>query len=473
MKKIILSAAVAAMAFSTSAMAADKGIDINVGGQAAIYYQTEDSSKFGAKESFFSNDDSIANVGLQLNLGADLGNNFTFGSQLTYLGTAGLDRTVVSATRQGATQSANTTDNIALTKIFVAKKIANTTVKLGRQELPKSLSPLAFSEGWNVYKNTFDAILAVNTDIPNTTLVGAYVSSTTGSSDLSTISDMGVNFNNRYLSNALTSLTIANDGTKMDIDGNAYMITAQTTAIPMATVTASYYSIKDIGIYYDADLTSATNWTALQGGSNASADAWWLDVAIADKSLPMGLTIGLQVGNVDPKIENADTGTTLSDNDITLDDTTAYGIKIAAKPMPALTLTAAYTDVDGGKEDSINAEIRNVGGTKTPLFTQMVFNQGMIGVANDTLVLKAAYNMGDMGSVSVAYGMTDDNSFVAAGDKAEDYNEFDLVYKVKAGGVQYFAAYVNQEFDGQDAANANDDEKYDNDMLRFWARYNF
>ena len=30
MKKIILSAAVAAMAFSTSAMAADKGIDINV-----------------------------------------------------------------------------------------------------------------------------------------------------------------------------------------------------------------------------------------------------------------------------------------------------------------------------------------------------------------------------------------------------------------------------------------------------------
>ena len=167
MKKIILSAAVAAMAFSTYAFAADKGIDIDVGGQAVVYYQTSETDG-DHSEGLFDQDNSSANVGIQLDLGADLGNNFTFGSQLTYISSAGLEKNLVSGTRTGSTQSLSNdlTSQIMLTKIFIAKKIGNTTVKIGRQELPKSLSPLAFTEGWNVFKNTFDAILAINTDIP-------------------------------------------------------------------------------------------------------------------------------------------------------------------------------------------------------------------------------------------------------------------------------------------------------------------
>ena len=48
-------------------------------------------------------------------------------------------------------------------------------LKLVVNTLPKSLSPFAFSEGWNVFKNTFEAALVVNTDLPDTTLVYAYV----------------------------------------------------------------------------------------------------------------------------------------------------------------------------------------------------------------------------------------------------------------------------------------------------------
>ena len=440
MKKIILSAAVAAMALSTSAVAADKGIDIVTTGQAVVYYQTADNDKAGSQTSLTSSDNSNANVGLQLNLAADLKNNFTFGSQLTYLGGAGLDRSTVDANMQTNTQTGNTTDNIALTKIFVAKKIANTTVKVGRQELPKSLSPLAFTEGWNVFKNTFDAALVVNTDLPKTTLVGAYVSSTTGSSDLTTVGDMG----------AISTL-----GT-LDVNGHAYMATAQTKLIPMTTLTASYYVVTDI----------ASTGTAGHTSTDISADAMWLNVAVADKSFPMGLNLGLQYGNIDPK-------STVAATNSVLDDTTAYGLKASISPMKALTLSAAYTDVDGMDNGKENVEVRNFGGTKSPLYTQMIGNQSRIGVANDTLVLKAGYDMGDMGSVSVAYGMTDDNAYYAAGVKPEDYNEFDLVYKVKAGGVQYFAAYVNQEFDGTNTAVNATDENYDNDIIRLWARYNF
>ena len=474
MKKIILSAAVAAMAFSTSAMAADKGIDIVTTGQAAVYYQTEDSSEFGEKDSLMSSDSSSANVGLQLNLNADLKNNFTFGSQLTYLGTAGLERTVVDGVRQGVTSGLGDTDtrnDIALTKIFVAKKIANTTVKLGRQELPKSLSPLAFSEGWNVFKNTFDAIVAVNTDIPNTTLVGAYVSSVTNAA---TEGDMGAHYNSGGVARSVAALGGAFAGvtdSKLDVDGAAYMLTAQTTAIPMTTLTASYYNIKEVNLYIDS--TTPGTWNDDPTGS-FSADAWWLDAQIADKSLPMGLKIGLQVGNLDPKTENADTDAVLALLDTKMDDTTAYGMKVSAAPVDALTLSAAYTSVDGNDNGKLNLGIRNVGGTKTPLYTQMVANQGMINTAADTLVLKAGYNMGDMGSISLAYGMTDDESFVEAGEKAEDYNELDLVYKIKAGGVQYFAAYVHQDFDGaNDDTVGGNDENYDNKIVRLWARYNF
>ena len=71
-----------------------------------------------------------------------------------------------------------------ISQAYLTYGIGNTSIKVGRQELPKSLSPFAFSEGWNVFKNTFEAALVVNTDIPDTTLVGAYVNRANGVSFL-------------------------------------------------------------------------------------------------------------------------------------------------------------------------------------------------------------------------------------------------------------------------------------------------
>lgn len=141
MRKIVKTSIVAASLIATTAMAADKGIDITTTGQAVVYYQTLANNGAGAPD-LFDQATAKANVGLQLNLDADLKNNFTFGSQINYLGTLGLEKNLVSGTMQnvgGATTSNDIADDIYLSQLYVAKKMGNTTLKLGRQELPKSL----------------------------------------------------------------------------------------------------------------------------------------------------------------------------------------------------------------------------------------------------------------------------------------------------------------------------------------------
>lgn len=447
MKKIILSVAVATMALSTSAFAADKGIDITTTGQAVIYYQTHDDDGATSNTGLGSQNSSVANVGLQLNLDADLKNGFTFGSQLTYLGTAGLEKNLVGGSLGGGpagiVQSANTGINntgteIALTKIFVAKTIDNTTVKVGRQELPKSLSPFAFSEGWRVFKNTFDAAIVINSDIPDTTLVGAYVAGGTGSGDLGTTGDLQA------------QSTVSN---KHFVDGAAYMLTAQNKSIPMTTVTASYYDL------------DAINSVAL-AGVDIEATALWADASIASKDLPMGLKIGLQGGMISPDGSKVGLSAAVA-------DTMAMGARVSIAPLDGLRVCLAYTSVDGD-DNKLNVAMKNTGTTiKTPLYTQMILNQDAIALDADTFMVKAAYNTGDYGTIIAQYaGSSAGKSNIMGSEK--DYAEFDVIYKIKAGGVQYFASYMNRNVDagGKMGVQAAADAESDN-VVRAWARYNF
>jgi hypothetical protein len=368
-----------------SSVSAD--VDLKVGGQGVVYYQTADN--FGDADFFDHAKNSKANAGLQLNVSSDLGNGFGLGFQETFLGTLGLEKNVVGATMQNATDELN---GAATTKLYLTKKISNTTLKIGRQELPKSLSPFAFSEGWNVFKNTFDAAVAINSDIPDTTLVGAYVSQANGHGDLSSFNDMA-----------------GGAATK-----GAYMLTVANESAKGVPVTASYYSLPQ------TDLS-----------------VLWLDVQ-AKQLGPVNL--GLQGGMVMNDASGAD-------------DTTGLGVKVSGKAGPA-NLTLAYSTVDDG-----GAAIKNVGtGVKTPLYTQMVANQGHIAADNDTFMLKAVTPVGP-GKAIAQYAMTSDNS-----NASNDYNELDLLYKFKALGTNMLVAYVMQDDDAHDDPN---------NIIRFWTRYNF
>jgi hypothetical protein len=368
---------------------ANADVDVKVGGQGVIYYQTMDLG--GDADLFDKGGNSRANAGLQLNINADLGNDFGFGYQETFLGSLGLEKNLVGNTMQTAEK--DTINSHAMTKLYITKKISNTTLKLGKQELPKSLSPLAFSEGWNVFKNTFDAAVMINSDLPDTTLVGAYVAKSNGT--------MG------------NAVGLVNLGEFEDMAGGAlpsgaYMLTVANKSLKQVPVTLSYYSLPDIA-----------------GGEEGSAI--WADVQV-DAGIPV--KFGLQGGQIAP--EN------------NMDDTTAMGAKITGKAGP-VSVKLAYSTVDDG-----TLSVQNVGtGVKTPLYTQMILNQNHISRDADTVLVKGVLPLGS-GKLITQYGATTDNS-----DAGTDYQELDVIYKFKALGTDMLAAYVMSDHDveGKDPNN--------------------
>ena len=420
MKKILVSLAAASIV-ATAGMA---DVDFKTSGQAVVYYNTVgDNAKGTDKDAnLFDNTQSSktsANVGIQLNFDADLKNDFTFGAQVNYLTALGLEKNLVNNTMQDTNSkldSEGIDDDIYLSKIFLAKKVGNTTVKLGRQELPKALSPLAFSEGWNVFKNTFDAALVVNTDIKDTTIVGAFVDKT----------------NSNGFGNDMASFDNLANGA---VNEAVYILTVQNKTLPMATVTATYYALGNVGTATD----SAGN------PSNEGVNAYWGDVAVADKSLPMGLKVGVQAGSIVPEADAANA-------------TNALGFKACVTPIKDLTVGVAYSTVDNG-----TLNVTNLGGVKSPLYTQMIANQTKISLHADTYLAKATYSLGDMGNISAAFSTTDDTQV-----KDNDSQEFDLAYTTKVAGMDILAAYVNVQTDDK-ATNGVDNT----DVVRVVARYNF
>ncbi|HHH50880.1 MAG TPA: hypothetical protein ENK76_00695, partial [Campylobacterales bacterium] len=193
---------------------ASADVDMKIGGQGVVYYQTSDGYGADTAPDMFDKKASRANTGLQLNANSDIGNGFGLGLQGTALSTWGLENNLVSKVMQGGSgnegDTANATDYFAITKAYLTKKIGQTTLKMGRQELPKSLSPLAFSENWNVFKNTFDAMVAINSDIPDTTVVGAFVSRANHHGDLSTYNKLAAS---------------AGGSANVNIGNGAYMLT--------------------------------------------------------------------------------------------------------------------------------------------------------------------------------------------------------------------------------------------------------
>ena len=365
-------------------------------GQAVVYYQTND-----IKEDLFSQEAARADFGLQLRaVNTDVFAGIGFGGEVSGLSTLNLEDWMVSNVMQGVGNGDldDMTDGGWISQLYMTYTAGNTTFKLGRQELPKALSPFAFSEKWNVFSNTFDSVLVVNTDISNTTLVGAWV--------------YGGNVNGLGAGANMTDFNEFND------DNGIFMLTAQNKSFEGLTLTGTWY--------YGAELVAGED-----------ANILWGDAQFALS----GVNIGLQAGTV------------MSDG--FTDDTVAFGAK-AGYNFGTFDASLAYSSVDDG-----GIGVFNVGGVKTPLYTQMILNQNFIRFDSDTFVARAGMKaLG--GKFSVAYDYSD----VVEGE----YAELDLVYKTKVwnDSTTLFAGYIYQDFDADITASS-----YDQNVVRFWARYNF
>ena len=381
-------------------------------GNAIFYYQTV----VDGTNSIFSNASAQNNAGLQLRaVNKDIFLGIGTGIELTGLST-------LSAISDGNMKIAGAyTNNIggALTQGYLTYSIFNTSLKLGRQTLPKSLSPFAFSENWTVFQNTFDGALVVNSAIPDTTVVYAYVTKANSS-----IGDMA-NFGNLN----------GNDG--------VHMVTAQNKSINGLTLTGSYY--------YGANY--------------------------ADNNLGLNTANPLSIvwGDANYKISNymiALQGGSVMDNDFS-SNTLAYGAKISAD-YGIFDTSLAYSSVNAGDTSAFKlGGLTNTGGVKTPLYTQMVLNQNVIRKDSQTVVARVGTKaLGGKFNLAVDYSKNGVNSITSARRTGatpvainDTYVESDFTYSTQATkNTKVFAGYIYAKpSSAKDATN----------VLRVWAKYNF
>ena len=411
------------------------------GGQGVLYYQTLD---VWGNADLFDSGNSRAAAGVQVRaVNKDIIGGFGAGVELSGISDFYLYDDVVS----GLVQNANNYTDVrndgsvnsaaAFTQAYLTYGIANTSIKVGRQLLPKALSPFAFSEGWNVFKNSFEAALVVNSDIPDTTLVGAYVwRSNSSLGDLNNFTDLSV------LDKAAPDVAVAENG--------VWMLTAQNKSVDKLTLTGSWYIAPEMVLGLD------------------DANVLWADAKYGFGEDMFGLVLGVQGGTV--MLDTAG-----------LEDTTAWGAKIGGN-FDMFDASIAYSSVDDG-----TVSIENFGtNVKTPLYTQMIFNQNTIKRDSDTFVVRAGLKgLGGKFGVAYAYSDLGDTALSAVAGLAGgagEYSELDITYKTKVwnDSTTLFAGYVYQDDDRMGDLVIVDEETgaertFDGtqNMIRLWGRYNF
>lgn len=180
-------AALAVVGFSSSVMALDMSkATIKPYVKTKIYYETVDAG--GANQDLFKQNRSSGDAVAQIGATGALNGCWGYGLEYTIADTLGLEQSVVSNIRVGAgtndgsagQQATDTRDWMSQAYITFrgcGTALDKTTFKIGRQYLD---TPLAFTENWNAAPNSFDAMVAINSDIENVTLVGAVVTGGNG-----------------------------------------------------------------------------------------------------------------------------------------------------------------------------------------------------------------------------------------------------------------------------------------------------
>lgn len=246
------------------------------GGQGVGYYQTNDSVDL------FDQASSVGSFGVQLRADNDnLFYGFGTGIELTGLGTLGLQDSIIS---RGVQSADGTNNGGAITQAYLTYTLGNTVATVGRMAIDGTVSPFAYSEDWNVFKNTFEAATIVNTSIPDTTIVGGYVRGANSNADLSTFE-------------------------RINEDG-VYLVTALNQSITGLDLTASYYYAADMALIGDTQIVwGSGEFTAY--GADIGIQGGTVLVDTGDDTVGFGAKVGYDFGLIDTGIaySNADDGT--------------------------------------------------------------------------------------------------------------------------------------------------------------------
>jgi len=417
---------VAVMALGTSAFAIE---NVKVNGEAKLIYQTADWETYAsdnplAETGLFKQGTvgvplsgasygGAASGGISLVVGmtADLTKGVSAGAEVQAFSTLGLENNLVSNVMQGGNLDIN--DAAAMSQVWLAATLDKTTVKVGRQELD---TPLAFTEKWNLIKNTFDAAVVLNNDLPDTTLVGAWVGKHNGVTD-------GAGYVGHL--NAYTTF-----GNNVAGKGGAYAFGAINKSIPNTTVQAWYYDVLNV------------------------ADAYWLQ---ADAKVMDMVNLGVQYSNMDPKATGSK-------------DSSIVAVK-GAIDVSGVNLYAAYSKAD---KDGVLSFANVSTSDKTKIYT------GDGSIYMDGIVTRPgakAYKIG--ASTKLVPGVALAASYASASDvttSGKDISAWDVTANGSIGALGLTAIYTQVSNDSSvyaPASGANAGNGRDNDTLRLIASLKF
>jgi hypothetical protein len=360
-----------------------------ISGDFRLYYGTNDAG--GAD--LFSKNGAYGDAAFRLDYTRDvLDGAVTLNAGIQGVSTLGLENELVSNTWISHGADGEVLDDALWIDILNAQiKLGNTAIIAGRQAID---TPFLFTETWSIAKNTFDAVVLANSDLPETTVVAAWVG-------------RGNGINPADGARVGAAATVYADATSIeggmhDFLGNpAYAVGAVTKLIPNTVAQAWYYRVQGL------------------------ADAYWLQADVNYN----GLTFGAQYAG--------------TSNDVGLDDTDAFAVKVGYA-KDALNAYVAYSQASDDNGIAIQNLATSTGQSK--LYTEAYWSYGYVGSRDaETIAVAANYDLG-MATIGAQYTTVD-----AAGD--HDVDEIALTASTKLGPVDVDLAYVNTDFGDADKEN--------------------
>ena len=322
--------AVSGLSASTLADALSSG---KVSGKATVWYQTND------KADLFDQASSIGDAGLQLGYVTSDYNGLGFGVTGYALDSLNLHYDVVSGTPHGPLGVNETSSWLG--EAYFTYKIDNTLVKVGRQNLD---TPFAKSDGWAVHPNNFEAVVVINSDLPNTTLIGAFVNK----------------------ERTRTSSTFADFYT----DDGAWMVAAIYSGIKDTPIKLFAYDVVDVAqaVYTDVstkvgDITIAGQYMLMMPDASAADDTNAFGLKASTKISGISLTGAVSMVD-DGTLRVANTGdgmtktpiytaTITGDGDVSsATDTIGYKLSAGMSVAKDLSTTLSWGFYDHGEDSS-------------------------------------------------------------------------------------------------------------------------
>ena len=233
-----------------------------------------------------------------------------------------------------------------MSEAYLAYTLANTTVKAGRQYIS---TPLVAGSGSRMFKQSFEGIVLVNTDLPNTTLVAAYVDKFQGRTDGN-----------------------GNAPEFEQVQDGAYTVYAKNTSIENLELQAQYAQIKTLvdndikAIYVEADynldnITLAGQVYSTDDGSTTNSDGALYGIKAVGNIAGITATAAYTTSDDEADVvaglgDGADYSFTASpiNGGNYSKDTDSYLVGLGYKFDMGLGLDASYTnwDTNGGTSTS-------------------------------------------------------------------------------------------------------------------------